>query len=107
MMRLILTLIILFAAVVVLCIWLPTRVLRRRHVKAAGLSDVVVRCAQGHFFTTIWIAGASFKSVRLGFRRYQYCPVGKHWSVVTPMPIDQLSDAERIEAARVHDIRIP
>jgi hypothetical protein len=33
--------------------------------------------------------------------------VGHHWSVVTPLPVDQLSDADRIEAARVHDIRIP
>jgi hypothetical protein len=104
--RLTLILSALFAVVVAGCKWFPTRALRRR-IKTTGSSDVVVQCAQGHFFTTIWIAGASFKSVRLGWRRYQYCPVGKHWNVVTPLSIDQLSDAERIEAARVHDIRIP
>jgi hypothetical protein len=94
-------------AVVALVLWFATRELRRRNIKTRGTSDVVVRCAKGHLFTTMWIAGASFKSVRLGMKRYQHCPVGKHWSVVTPIPVDQLSDAERIEAARVHDIRIP
>jgi hypothetical protein len=86
--------------------WISTGVLRHR-LKTTGSNDVVVQCAQGHFFTTIWIAGASFKSVRLGWRRYQHCPVGKHWNVVTPLSIAELSYAERIEAARVHDIRIP
>jgi hypothetical protein len=47
------------------------------------------------------------KSIRLGFEGYQHCPVGKDWSMVTPIPVDQLSEAERIEAARVHDIHIP
>jgi hypothetical protein len=91
----------------VLGIWLPTKILRRRNVKTRGTSDVVVRCSKGHLFTTMWVAGASFKAVRLGAKRYQHCPIGHHWSVVTPIPIDQLSEAERIEAARVHDIRIP
>jgi len=45
--------------------------------------------------------------VRLGFKRYQHCPVGHHWSVVTPVNATELSEAERTEAARVHDIRIP
>jgi hypothetical protein len=98
---------IVVAIVVVLLIWLPTRMMRRRNIKTKGSSDVVVRCAKGHLFTTIWIPSASFKAVRLGMKRYQHCPVGKHWSMVTPIPVDQLSDAERIEAARVHDIRIP
>ena len=98
---------VLVVVVVVLAAWLPTRVLRRRNIKTRGSSDVVVRCSKDHLFTTIWIAGASLKAVRLGFKRYQHCPVGHHWSVVTPLPVDQLSDADRIEAARVHDIRIP
>ena len=36
----------------------------------------VVRCRQGHLFTTVWIPGASLKSLRLGWWRWQYCPVG-------------------------------
>jgi hypothetical protein len=105
-MVLALTLIGIFA-VVALVLWLATRSMQRRNIKTPGTSDVVVRCSKGHLFTTIWIAGASFKAVRLGNKRYQHCPVGKHWSTVTPVPLDQLSETERIEAARVHDIRIP
>ena len=56
--------------VVELVPWLSTRELRRRRIKTPGTSDVVVRCSQGHLFTTIWIAGASLKSVRLGFKRH-------------------------------------
>jgi hypothetical protein len=106
-MGLTITLLAIGAVVVIVAIWLPTRVLRSRNIKTRGTGDVVVRCSRGHLFTTIWIAGASFKSVRLGFKRFQHCPVGKHWAVVVPIALDQLSDAERIEAARVHDIRIP
>jgi hypothetical protein len=95
------------AVLAVFAVWLPTKVLRRRNIKTRGTGDVVVRCSRGHLFTTIWIAGASFKSVRLGFKRFQHCPVGRHWAIVVPVPLDQLSDAQRIEAARVHDIRIP
>ncbi|MBW4029766.1 MAG: hypothetical protein HIU57_03690 [Acidobacteria bacterium] len=94
-------------AIVVIAVWLPTLWMRRRGMKSRGTSDVVVRCSRGHLFTTIWVPGVSFKSVRLGTVRVQHCPVGRHWSKVRPVPIDQLSDAERIEAARVHDIRLP
>lgn len=93
--------------VVVIAVWLPTLWMRRRGMKSPGTSDVVVRCSQGHLFTTIWVPGVSLKSVRLGTVRFQHCPVGKHWSKVAPVPIDQLSDAQRIEAARVHDIHLP
>jgi hypothetical protein len=47
--------------VVVLVLWLSTRELRRRRIKTLDTTDVVVRCSQGHLFTTIWIAGASLK----------------------------------------------
>ncbi|HEY5303366.1 MAG TPA: hypothetical protein VIJ86_04860 [Acidimicrobiales bacterium] len=99
--------ILIVIVVAILGVWLPRKMLRRRNIKTRGTSDVVVRCSKGHLFTTMWVAGASFKAVRLGVKRFQHCPVGHHWSVVTPIPIDQLSEAERIEAARVHDIRIP
>lgn len=95
------------AVIVVIAVWLPTLWMRRRGMKSRGTSDVVVRCSRGHLFTTIWVPGASIKSVRLGTVRLQHCPVGKHWSKVRPVPIDQLSDAERLEAARVHDIHLP
>ena len=52
-----------------------------RHGYGVG-GNVVVRCRQGHVFTTIWLPGASVKSLRLGSRRLQWCPVGHHWSLV-------------------------
>jgi hypothetical protein len=56
--------------------------LRMRTGKWAG--KVVVRCRSGHRFTTTWIPGVSLKALRLGPWRVQRCPVGHHWSIVTP-----------------------
>ena len=69
--------------------------------------NTVVRCREGHLFTTIWIPGASLKALRLGWGRLQYCPVGRHWGIVTPVRAADLTEAERQEAAEHHDIRIP
>jgi hypothetical protein len=69
--------------------------------------DVLVRCRDGHLFTTIWIPVASIKSLRLGLWRYQYCPVGRHWSLVTPVKLSALTDEERASAREVRDLRIP
>ncbi len=82
-----------------------TVVARRLGYKVGG--NVVVRCRQGHLFTTIWIPGASLKAVRLGWARLQRCPVGKHWSLVTPVRDSDLSDEERRLAAERRDVRIP
>ena len=81
-------------------------VLARRLGRPAG-ANVVVRCSQGHLFTTIWLPGASLKAVRLGRRRLQRCPVGHHWALVTPVPTDQLSAEEVTEARLHHDVHIP
>jgi len=69
--------------------------------------NLVVRCRQGHLFTTIWIPAASIKSLRLGWWRAQYCPVGRHWSLVTPVREAELSKRERRFASQHQDIRIP
>lgn len=69
--------------------------------------DLIVRCRQGHLFTTLWIPAASLKALRLGWWRLQYCPVGRHWTIVTPVRADQLSDEARRTAHAHHDIRIP
>lgn len=66
--------------------------------------DRPVRCRDGHVFTTIWIPLASFKAVRLGLRRYQRCPVGRHWSTVVQLAS---GTAEAAQAAAVHDLRVP
>jgi hypothetical protein len=81
-----------------------------RRMAAGGIrfgGDVVVRCKAGHLFTTIWIPGGSFKAIRLGPIRFQYCPVGDHWAWVRPVNPDELNPAERRFAARHHDRRIP
>lgn len=68
---------------------------------------VVVRCRHGHLFTTIWIPGASIKSLRLGWWRIQHCPVGRHWSLCTPVREADLSDAARQAASEHRDIQLP
>jgi hypothetical protein len=67
----------------------------------------VVRCRRGHLFTTIWIPGVKLKAIDLGIARVQRCPVGRHWSLVTPVRSSELTDAERKFAREHRDVRIP
>jgi hypothetical protein len=84
-------------------------------VETAGLwlrsrrigGNVVVRCRQGHLFTTLWIPGASVKSLRLVAWRFQRCPVGRHWSLVSPVDESKLTADERRFAREHHDVPIP
>jgi hypothetical protein len=69
--------------------------------------NTVVRCRQGHLFTTIWIPGASLKALRLGWWRLQRCPVGQHWSLVSPVRESELTAEQRRSAAGHRDVRIP
>jgi hypothetical protein len=69
--------------------------------------NTVVRCRQGHLFTTLWIPGVKLKAIDLGIARIQRCPVGKHWSLVVPVRDAELTDDERRFAAEHHDVRIP
>jgi hypothetical protein len=69
--------------------------------------DTVVRCRQGHLFTTIWIPGVKLKAIDLGIARVQRCPVGQHWSLVTPVREATLTDAELRFAHEHHDVLIP
>ncbi len=85
---------------------LETFVVARRRGSVFGI-DTIVRCRHGHLFTTFWIPGASLKSLKLGWWRYQFCPVGPHWSLVTPVQVSELSEDERRLAAEHHDIRLP
>jgi hypothetical protein len=78
---------------------------RRRGYPMGG--NVLVHCRSGHLFTTIWVPGASLKSVRLGWWRLQRCPVGRHWSIVTPVKESDLSEEETRTARANRDIRIP
>jgi hypothetical protein len=82
-----------------------TLVARLLGYKVGG--NVVVRCRQGHLFTTIWIPGVKFKALDLGVARVQRCPVGKHWSLVTPVRDSDLTDDERRFAREHHDAWVP
>ena len=77
-----------------------------RHGYGIG-GNVIVRCGKGHLFTTIWLPAASVKSLRFGARRFQYCPVGHHWSFVKLVRASELSRRERRVAHARRDIRIP
>jgi hypothetical protein len=91
--------------IVVAAVLLESAAMRLRGYRIGG--NLVVRCRRGHLYTTIWLPGASLKSVRLGWWRLQWCPVGRHWSIVTPVRESELGDDERRLAAGRRDVRIP
>jgi hypothetical protein len=93
-------------AVVVLAIVGSSIVARRRGYLGMG-GSTVVRCRKGHYFTTIWIPGVSMKAVRLGWLRFQYCPIGKHWTFVKPIKDATLDEDQLLFAKEHRDIRIP
>jgi hypothetical protein len=72
-----------------------------------GGRRVIVRCRAGHLFTTVWIPNVSFKALRLGAWRFQRCPVGRHWTLVTPVRPSDLTAEERRLAAERLDTRVP
>ena len=69
--------------------------------------ETIVHCSRGHLFTTLWVPGASLKSVRLGFKRYQRCPVCKKWRIVVPVADSELTEDDRRVAAQHHDSKLP
>jgi hypothetical protein len=69
--------------------------------------STIVRCRRGHLSTTIWIPGVKLKGLDLGIARLQRCPVGNHWSLVTPVRDSDLTDKERALAHQHRDARIP
>jgi hypothetical protein len=81
-------------------------IIARRRGYPIGV-DTPVRCSQGHVFTTIWIPGVSLKSIRLGWWRFQRCPVGQHWTLVRPVRPADLSVDELASAATHRDVRVP
>jgi hypothetical protein len=90
----------------VVAFYVVATVVARRRGYLFG-TDLVVRCRQGHLFTTIWVPGVSLKSIRLGWWRFQHCPVGNHWSLVTPVKESDLTEEERSRAHEVKDVRVP
>jgi hypothetical protein len=71
-----------------------TLVALRLGYKVGG--NVVVRCRQGHLFTTLWIPGVKLKAIDLGAAGLQRCPVAPHWTVVSPVRDRDLTEEERL-----------
>jgi hypothetical protein len=94
------------AAVAISGLGAEVAVLSRRRGHLLG-ANTVVRCRSGHLFTTIWIPGASLKAIRLGWWRFQRCPVGDHWTLVTPVKVSDLTQDEARIASEHRDVRIP
>lgn len=96
-----------FALVVIVLLVLigSTLAARRRGYNIGG--HVIVRCREGHLFTTLWVPGVSLKAIRLGGRRFQRCPVGRNWTMVRPVRDADLTEEERRLAAQYHDRPIP
>lgn len=69
--------------------------------------NVTVRCRDGHLFSTVWLPGASVKSLRFGLWRVQWCPVGRHVALVRQVKDADLTGAERTFAAEHHDVPVP
>jgi len=40
-------------------------------------------------------------------KRFQWCPVGRHWSLVTPVNLSSLTAEELAQAEATKDVRIP
>jgi hypothetical protein len=92
--------------VIAIAVWVAEVVAMRARGYRMG-RNVVVRCQRGHLFTTIWLPAASLKSIRLVWWRVQRCPVGHHWSVVTPVREADLSARDRRIAGRTRDVPVP
>ena len=52
-------------------------------------------------------SGSVAELLRLGRRRLQYCPVGRHWSLVTRVARSELDEDERRLAAARRDLPLP
>ena len=84
---------------------ISTVVARRLGYRLGGRT--VVRCRQGHLFSSLWIPGVKLKGLDLGIARLQHCPVGNHWSVVVPVREANLTADDRRSASEHRDIRLP
>ena len=68
--------------------------------------DPVVECGAGHRYRSIWVPGGSLKAVRWFGRRWQRCPVGRHWSWTRRVDPDRLSPNDLQAASAMHDLRV-
>ncbi|MBR7826975.1 hypothetical protein KDK95_11725 [Actinospica sp. MGRD01-02] len=68
--------------------------------------QTVVRCCAHHVFTTMWTEQSAHTVGRYGPMRMQRCPVAGHWSLVTPVRGEELTDEQRQAAAAFRDERV-
>lgn len=68
---------------------------------------VVVRCARGGLFETLWVPGVSLKALRLGPYRIMRCPVHGRVEVVHVIDPATLTPQERAAAAAFPPEPIP
>lgn len=92
-------LLVMVPAVIALAVWL---LVSARAAEGRG-TRVVVRCLGGHVFTTMWPPASRRNPFQAGVVRWRYCPVGEHWTMVTPVRPEDLSPAEWQMARRFHD----
>ena len=93
--------------VVVLVVLVVVVVVSVSSVEKYGGIERIARCRAGHLFTSTVIPGASIKAVRLGNVRFQRCPVGHHWTLVSWVDPATLTPEELAAARSRHDIRLP
>jgi hypothetical protein len=99
------SIVLVIVLVLALGLLVPALVGRRRGYALGG--RVVVRCSRGHLFETLWVPGASLKAVRLGWWRLQWCPVGRHVTLVRPVRETELTEQQRRAAHEARDVAIP
>lgn len=68
---------------------------------------IIVRCNQGHLFSTLWIPFVSAKAIRLGPIRIQYCPIGNHLAFVAGVNVNSLTEEEKDFAENHPDSMVP
>jgi hypothetical protein len=93
--------------VLVILVLVAGTLFARRRGFNVGSAQTIVRCLEGHLFTTIWFPGFSLKALRFGPLRLQRCPIGDHLTFVTPVRPSDLTDYKRRFAEQHHDDLVP
>lgn len=67
----------------------------------------LVRCRSSHLFRTTWGPGPSLASMRRGRGRVQYCPVGRHWTLVSVVKDEGVLDHHVRRSVVPRDLAAP
>jgi hypothetical protein len=66
----------------------------------------IVECSGGALYSTRWVSLVSFKSVRLGTRRFQRCPVHHRFEFAHRVNPETLTRSDRDAALAVRDSNV-